>query len=235
MNRRVPVILVGNNCLSGVTSWVDQLRSAMAGHPQYDVRTLYVGQEAAGRGDIAVRTLGEAERAIHRLAPAIVVPNYMWSLFLAGFEAGIRCVGMCHSDSPSEYYLPLSWYEPLIDKYIAVSQECDRRLKQYVAHRSADVTTLPYGVNVPGVLSRDYQTTPLRLIYAGRVTQPQKRVWDFLPLVEHLLRARVPFEFTIVGEGDEFGPLQQIFAHACQQQTCIFTRGCSTPRWRRSG
>jgi glycosyltransferase involved in cell wall biosynthesis len=46
------------------------------------------------------------------------------------------------------------------------------------------------------------------MIYAGRVTQPQKRVWYFVPLVEHLLRMRVPFVFDIVGHGDEFGSLQ---------------------------
>ena len=62
----------------------------------------------------------------------------------------------------------------------------------------------------PARLSRNYQTKPLRLIYAGRVTQPQKRVWDFIPLVENLLRARVPFVFDIVGEGDEFEPLEQM-------------------------
>jgi glycosyltransferase involved in cell wall biosynthesis len=69
---------------------------------------------------------------------------------------------------------------------------------------------LPYGVHIPAPLARDYRTKPLRMIYAGRVTQPQKRVWDFLPLVQHLLRRKVPFVFDIIGDGDEFAPLQQV-------------------------
>ncbi len=210
MSRRLPVILAGTNCLSGVTSWADQLRSALANHPRYDVQTLYVGPETSDDADISVRTLQEAHHVIRQMSPAIVIPNYVWSLFLTAFEPGVRCVGMCHADSDNQYYRPLSWYEPLISKYIAVSRECDERLKQYVACRAPDITTLPYGVCVPAALHRNYRTKPLRIIYAGRVTQPQKRVWDFIPLVEHLRRSKVPFVFDIVGQGDEFEPLQQV-------------------------
>jgi glycosyltransferase involved in cell wall biosynthesis len=210
MSRKLPVIIAGTNCLSGVTSWADQLRSAMADHPRYDVQTLYVGPEAAPNADISVRTLQDAHQTVCEMAPAVVIPNYVWSLYLTGFEPGVRCVGMCHADSDDQYYRPLSWYEPVISKYIAVSRECDERLKQCVACRAQDVVMLPYGVSIPSILDRNYQTKPLRLIYAGRVTQPQKRVWDFIPLVEQLLRAKVPFVFDIVGGGDEFAPLQQV-------------------------
>lgn len=210
MNRRLPVIIAGTNCLSGVTSWADQLRTALAEHPRFDMRTLYVGPEENDSADFSVRTLEEAHETVRQLAPTIVIPNYVWPLYLTGFEPGVRCLGMCHADSDDQYYRPLSWYEPIIAKYIAVSRECNERLKQYVPCRANDVTTLPYGVCVPPTNDRDYQVKPLRLIYAGRVTQPQKRVWDFIPLVEQLLRAKVPFVFDIVGEGDEFAPLQQM-------------------------
>jgi glycosyltransferase involved in cell wall biosynthesis len=210
MNRKTPVIIAGTNCLSGVTSWADQLRTALTNHPRFELKTLYIGPEANDNADVAVRDVHEAREVVRKMAPAIVIPNYVWSLFLTGFEPGIRCIGMCHADSDDQYYRPLSWYEPIITKYIAVSRECDDRLKQYVPCRAEDVFTLPYGVCVPPANNRHYQTRPLRLIYAGRVTQPQKRVWDFVPLVENLLRIKVPFVFDIVGEGDEFAPLQQV-------------------------
>lgn len=210
MNRKLPVILAGSNCLSGVTSWANHLRVGLADHPLYDVRHLVIGDKPNGQFDICATSIEHALRLIRTLSPAIVVPNYMWSLFLSGLEPGIRCIGMCHADSVVEYYRPLSWYEPVITKFVAVSKECTERLSQCVTNRTEDIETLPYGVHVPKTLERDYQTRPLRLIYAGRVTQPQKRVWDFLPLVENLLRARVPFVFDIVGEGDEFEPLRQI-------------------------
>ena len=210
MSRKTPVIIAGTNCLSGVTSWADQLRTAFADHPRYEIKTLYIGPEENASADIAARTLEEAHQTICQMAPAILIPNYVWPLFFAGFEPGIRCIGMCHADDVTQYYRPLSWYEPAIAKYIAVSSECRQRLAEHVPCRTEDIAMLPYGVRIPTSLDRTYQTKPLRLIYAGRVTQPQKRVWDFVPLAEHLLRAKVPFVFDIYGDGDEFEPLQRM-------------------------
>ena len=169
------------------------------------------------------------------LSPAIVIPNYVWSLYLTGLEPGIRCLGMCHADDVVQYYRPLSWYEPAITKFVAVSNECHDRLSEYVPFRSADIAMLPYGVRVPASLERRHQTKPLRLIYAGRVTQPQKRVWDFVPLVEHLLRAKVPFVFDIVGEGDEFEPLAQVMRARIPAADVHFHGACRTPRWPPNG
>jgi glycosyltransferase involved in cell wall biosynthesis len=210
MSRRIPVVIAGTNCLSGVTSWGDQLRTALAGHPRFDVQTMYIGPEADNDADIAVRSLDEAVTTVRSMTPAIVIPNYVWPLYFAAFEYGIRCLGMCHADDETQYYRPLSWYEPTITKFIAVSKECHDQLVSHIECRAEDITTLPYGVCIPKTLNRTYETKPLRLIYAGRVTQPQKRVWDFVPLVEELLRAKVPFVFDIIGDGDEFVPLQQI-------------------------
>ncbi len=213
MNHRTPVIIAGANYLSGVTSWANQLRTALADHPRYHVQTLYIGRrDNDSAADISVTTLPHAQEKLRELAPVVVLPNYVWPLYLSGLEPGIRCIGMCHADDVTQYYRPLCWYEPAIAKYIAVSKECASNLAQHLGCHSHDIATLPYGVCVPSELQREYQTKPLRLIYAGRVTQPQKRVWDFVPLVEHLLRARVPFVFDIIGGGDEFGPLQHIFS-----------------------
>jgi glycosyltransferase involved in cell wall biosynthesis len=210
MKKKLPVIIAGTDCLSGVTTWADQLRVALADHPRYDVKSLFVGDEATDNYDLAVTNVEDGLQLVRGLAPAIVMPNYVWPLYLAGLEPGIRCLGMCHADDEDQYYRPLNWYEPVISKYIAVSRECNARLAQCMPYRTDDIETLPYGIRVPAALRRDYQTKPLRLIYAGRVTQPQKRVWDFIPLAEHLLRARVPFVFDIIGEGDEFAPLRQM-------------------------
>jgi glycosyltransferase involved in cell wall biosynthesis len=68
-------------------------------------------------------------------------------------------------------------------------------------------------VRVPRELNREYRTEPLRIISAGRLTQPQKRVGDFVRLVEYLLREQVQFVFDIVGDGEELAPLQ----HAMQR------------------
>lgn len=210
---RLPVIVAGTNCLGGVTTWGAVLRGLLADHPRYVVRLLHVGRgRDQGDFDLAARTVADAERLVRELAPAILVPNYVWELYLAGFTPGVKCIGMCHADDDEQYYRPLSWYEPLVTKFIAVSPECGVRLADRIPCRGQDIAVLPYGVEVPGSLERDYRTAPLRLVYAGRVTQLQKRVRDLVPFVEALRQARVPFEFDIVGEGDEFDPLRAAMA-----------------------
>jgi glycosyltransferase involved in cell wall biosynthesis len=202
---KLPIVIAGTNGLGGVTTWAAQLRSLLADHPRYVVRLVYIGPERhPGDFDFIVPTVGDAEQLIRKLAPAILIPNYVWELFLTGFESGVKCIGMCHADDDEQYYRPLGWYEPLATKFIAVSRECAERLSGRIPLRTQDITTLPYGIQVPKSLTRNYQTDPLRLIYAGRVTQLQKRVWDFVPLVENLLKTGIPFEFDIVGEGDEY-------------------------------
>ncbi len=208
MTRKLPVVIAGTNCLSGVTTWADQLRDALADHPRYEVRLLYIGPDEPADLDIYAPTTAAAQQIVRSLAPAVLFPNYLWELYLTGFEPGVHCVGMCHADSDEQYYSPLTWYEPFITHFIAVSRECAERLTQRIACRAEDITTLPYGISIPRTLDRTYQVEPLRLIYAGRITQLQKRVWDFVPLVENLVRAAVPFQFDIVGEGDHCAGLK---------------------------
>jgi glycosyltransferase involved in cell wall biosynthesis len=206
---RIPFIIVGTNCLSGVTTWAVHVRQALADHPRYDVKLLQIGEGNAVPHDLRVETMDQAQRLVRSMAPAVVAPNYMWELFLAGFEPGIACLGMCHADSDEQYYRPLSWYEPTISHFVGVSRECSARICDRLPFRPAsDVTTLPYGIPVPQGLRRDYWNNPLRIVYAGRVTQLQKRVWDFVPLVEELLKLGVRFVFDVVGDGDALEPLR---------------------------
>jgi len=211
--KKLPVIVAGTNCLGGVTTWAAVLRTLLADHPRYAVRLLHVGRgRDRGDFDLAARTVADAERLVREHAPAILIPNYVWELYFAGFAPGVKCLGMCHADDDEQYYRPLSWYEPLATKFVAVSPECGARLTARIPCRSRDIAVLPYGVHVPRSLTRDYRTDPLRLVYAGRVTQLQKRVRDLVPLVAELVKANVPFEFDVVGEGDEFDALRAALA-----------------------
>lgn len=210
---RTPVILAGTKCLSGVTTWAERLREEFVGHPRYDVRLLHIGPEHAPGYDLYAANVEEARALVRGLGPAILVPNYVWELYLEGGETGISCLGICHSNSLQEYYLPLTWYESKVAEFIAVSPECTQELAARIPFRAKDITTLPYGVRVRRELNREYRTEPLRIIYAGRLTQPQKRVGNFVRLVEYLLREQVQFVFDIVGDGEELAPLQ----HAMQR------------------
>ena len=169
--RRTPVILAGMKCLSGVTTWAERLREELAGHPRYDVRLLHIGRERAPGYDLYAANVDEARELVRGLGPAILVPNYVWELYLEGSEPGISCLGICHSNSLEEYYLPLTWYESKVAEFIAVSPECAEQLAERIPFRAKDIATLPYGVRVPQELNRIYKTDPVRIIYAGRLIQ----------------------------------------------------------------
>jgi glycosyltransferase involved in cell wall biosynthesis len=141
--------------------------------------------------------------------PSVIVPNYR-----AGSYAGCaaltrshpgasRVIGFAHSDSRYFYDL-LDYYAPIVHRFVAVSDVIARRLKARLPGRKDDVVMQPYGVPVADRhSSRTYSRPgePLRLAYAGRLIQDQKRVLDLARLARHLIASRVPFELVIVGQG----------------------------------
>jgi glycosyltransferase involved in cell wall biosynthesis len=211
--RKIPVIVGSADVISGVTSWAFQLKEAFKGHDQYEVLLFNIKTMKSSRGfDLSVPNFTAAYQLLDDLAPVIVIPNAIWTLFPVGLNSNIRCVGICHADSEVEYYAPLRWYEPLIVKFIGVSPECTRKLKYHLPNRVEDITTLVYGISVPAALERSYHVNPIRLVYGGRIVQQQKRVFDFISLVENLLELQVDFVLDIVGDGPDLAALKEMMS-----------------------
>ncbi len=165
------------------------------------------------------------------VAPAIVFPNYVWELCSTGFAPDVQCIGMCHADSEEQYYHPLTWYESLISHFIGVSPECHENLRRRFAFRGDEISLLPYGIPVSPALKRDYQVAPIRIVYAGRVTQLQKRVWDFIPFVQQLKAAGVDFTLlTSLARGDQRSALQEAAGVALSRRMRSIPRASSPPR-----
>jgi glycosyltransferase involved in cell wall biosynthesis len=161
----------------------------------------------------------KVEAYTHAL-PAVFIPNFAFepydlcaAISQSANASRMRLIGMCHSFEPS-YFFTLCYYAPLISRFIAVSDECARILRKQLPDRSDDVLVRPYGVEIPPVSNRAYAATgrPLRLIYAGRIVQRQKRVMDLLALAAELARRKVSFTLSIVGDGPEKSALQRRLA-----------------------
>jgi glycosyltransferase involved in cell wall biosynthesis len=154
-----------------------------------------------------------------KLTPTYILPNlgaqtYAQTAVLAREQPDrIRVVGWHHSDDPS-HYAHLRYYEPLVHRFVSVSRCCAERLAEHLPHRSADIRHLPYAIMIPPGRRREPLTPerPLRLVYAGRMEQWQKRIFDFLPLVRGLDERGVHFEFRLVGYGSRGEELRRWLA-----------------------
>lgn len=214
-SEKIPVVVALQDQVSGVKSWALRLREAFSGHPDYRILILLHGKNYSTDGarfDLHAPTEADIKKVLQSLDPVIVVPNWLYFIYpicarLIAERHDLKIVGFCRADDDEQYYNPLDWCEPLVSQFVAVSPECQKKLARRIPERESDISCIPTGVFVPDDLQRDYNCSPIRLVYGGRITQLQKRVMDFVPLVEELLKRRVNFEFNVYGEGDHLEKL----------------------------
>ncbi len=147
-------------------------------------------------------------KSYRQTLPSIIVPNYSFGSYaacasLAVLSADkIRIIGMAHTDN-AEYYRWLVRFESIIHIFIAVSREIAVKLTALLPHRRQDIVCRPCCVPVHDTLSRQYSSPPkpLKLIYAGRLTERQKHVSDLVKLAVMLDAQGVDFQLQIYGSG----------------------------------
>ena len=214
MSERQRLVFAICDVLSGVDSWVWRLAEAFADDSDYSVEVVgcQVRQDPEGRFAAIANSRRAFKRALERLSPCTFVPNYLWPTLpevidLIAHGARIDVVGYCHSDSEIEYYNPLSYYSDLCARFVAVSEECRVQLALRLPDRADDIVLDPYGV-IAGPPREEDGDSVLKLIYAGRVVQEQKRVFDFVSLCDELDAHRVSYELSIAGDGSARAELE---------------------------
>lgn len=114
------------------------------------------------------------------LGEAILLPNWSWGTWV-GVAALMRnpkqqsrVIGIAHTDEKG-YYDVLIHYEPIISKFIAVSDQTYKQLIQLMPQRQGDIIRLPYPVPRSFAKARsNQQRKTLRIGYAGRIQNYQK-------------------------------------------------------------
>ena len=145
----------------------------------------------------------------HSVTPGVFFPNWSFgshavcALLCKTDAERLRVIGTAHADHKS-YYDLLSYYEPIIQRFIAVSDEIAIKLSKIIPQRQNDIVVRPYPVEVPDRLSKKYseQYEPLRIVYAGRIDIPQKRPQDLVKLIKILDSLHVDYQFRIIGDGN---------------------------------
>lgn len=157
--------------------------------------------------------------AYHSSLPGLLIPNWTFGTYatcalLSLTESQrMRVLGVAHSDEDI-YYDWLSYYEPIIHTFVAVSDEIAANLKTLMPHRVEDILIRPCSViDSPPTLSRSYSAAkhPIRLMYAGRIQNQQKRIYDLLILAKTMKRRHLDFQLDFFGSGSDESWLRQQF------------------------
>lgn len=118
----------------------------------------------------------------------------------------VRTIGWQHSDIAYDRRL-LTHYEPMLHRFVGVSERIAGDLRTALPMRRGDVRDLAYGVEVPETFPRERAPgepasgTPIRLLYTGRIEHEQKRIASLVHLHDALVARGIAFELTLIGDG----------------------------------
>lgn len=146
----------------------------------------------------------------------IFIPNYIeygykLAILSRTIDIPSKCIGVCHTDD-HYYYSLLIKYEPIIQKFVGVSNRCISNLKQILPpKRHRDIILIPYGVQIPNnfFVSSNLRrihlniSDKIHILYSGRFTNTQKRIFDLIKVIEKLNLARIEFSFDFIGDGPD--------------------------------
>lgn len=147
-------------------------------------------------------------------APCFYLPNYDWrySGISPTLSARVKIIGIAHSDDAQHYEHVArlgAYWNHIVAVSCAIASEIKTRHPQFRAR----VSSIPYGVAVPTTPARKNRGDgELRLVYAGRLTQTQKRVFDLAHIANALYAQDIPFSLTVIGDGADRARLAELCA-----------------------
>jgi len=140
--------------------------------------------------------------------PGVLVANDWIELaMLSVHDPGRTVIQILHGDH--EYYYDLARrHEAVIDVFVTYGRVMDDKLRRLLPHRREHIVHLPYGIPLPP-RGRAPAPGPLRLLFAGRLSDRQKGVFDLLRIDELLGAAGISVRWTVAGDGVDGPALRQ--------------------------
>lgn len=150
---------------------------------------------------------------LEKQAPCIYIPNYdvYHSCVSPKLSDRVAIIGIVHSDDPF-HYEHVSRLGQYWNAIVSVSEAINKKSVELCPSIAQRSFTIPSGVYVPENWQQRplIASAPLKLVYAGRLNQDQKRVFDLPQIIETLLEKQIPVELTIIGDGSEGEQLQNL-------------------------
>jgi glycosyltransferase involved in cell wall biosynthesis len=114
-------------------------------------------------------------------------------------------------------------YAGFTDAIVGVSTKIVERLGQMDAFRKVAKLCLFHGVPIPPQAEpREGNVQPLRVLYLGRIVNEGKRVLVFPKILAVLQKSGIPFQWTIVGDGDRRAELERVMPSVSPAQQVMF-------------
>ncbi len=143
---------------------------------------------------------------LEKNAPCIYIPNYDWyhSCVTPQLSNSVKVIGIAHSDEDL-HYEHLVRLGDYFNAVVGVSKTITDHLKKIKPEVSDRLHFIPYGVKISsGFQPRNNENRKLiKITYAGRMLQKQKRIFDIVEILRLLSNRSIPFEMTMVGEGKD--------------------------------
>ena len=225
MSHRQSVVYVLPDKMGGMTNIIANLLAyrrpdaftyhAVLTHNHLHVDTRY-GQALAADTQttveytLPIENLHAVMRRVVRAVPpggGVYVAGDLLDLAVASdHDFGRAVIYMLHGDS--EYYYDLAVrHDEIVHGFIAYSRRIYDELIARLPHRASTIFHLPYGIPLPSSVRRP-AGGPLRAIYAGRLEQRQKGIFD-LPDIDRALQAMgVTVAWTVAGGGPDESALR---------------------------
>ncbi len=215
---RFPIyIFVGDWGSSGVVSWAYKMRHIYANDKSFEVRIVCFSKELPKqiKFDDHVYKLENLERIIAKNTTSFVIPNGIWEtipvvlrMIKSGFP--IKPIGFCRAFSDADYFDPLIELESFFPVIVSVSPECtDELSKRLIYRRDRELYTRPTGVLRPRKNPFKIPADRFHFVYTGRYHQQQKRILDFIPLVNSLDCSDIDYQFHFYGSGSDQSLLEE--------------------------
>ena len=160
---------------------------------------------------LPIENLYAVVRRLRRTLPpgeGVLVANDLLELAMASaLDTRRTVVQILHGDF--DYYYDLAArHQDVVDVFIAYASGIAAKLTERLPHRAADIHYLPYGVEIPERMRSVGGRLPLRLLFVGRLTDPQKGVFHLPEIDRGLSSAGLDRQWTVAGAGPDEAALR---------------------------
>jgi len=135
----------------------------------------------------------------------------------------VGIVGIVHSDDP-DHYEHVARLGRYWNRIVSVSTFISEKIERTDSSFSDKLITIPYGVVIPETFIKRAARSdgPLKIVYAGRLVQQQKRILDLTHIVQMLSERDIEFKLTLIGTGPEELYLRQVWRGLMEANIIIF-------------